>query len=592
MDNDRDEILNELIRYYDGDEAENDSADADMGATRVMPTAKKSKPLDEEFGNTTVVNVKKKPEPETNTPAEKEEKNEIAMPEIDEDDDKIRVYTPTARKLAPIPEPAEAKPVDEVLGNLDFIGMPIIEPIVPSEETETIEQPVQKPKVETAYTSDPVIEEAMKKRKGIWYSLKPLWVTIICCMVAVAGLKFYVTNDGLIGTYKRNFNYNMGLIFNMLGLEWNPPTYTLPTIGAAAPKAALLSANTPIELSTEPSDYTEEENIHDKTESLYFSVKEAHLLPFDSAGNSVISVFGDGVVCAKSNYMSFIDSRGKAVWELDTAISDPMLSTCGSYIAIAARGGTQLSLYKRNRLIYNIEAPDNIRSCKVSARGDVVLITDKSSYKGAVVMINKKGETVFSWASGVNYITAVNVLKSRRVAVALANAEERVTAYVMIFNINSTEPYSGTEIGSSLVYAIDTNGKQVYINADNSVSCMTQRGSFKYDLRYADGVLTHSATDLFGNRLISYTDDNTPAISLFNKHGSLDSTIITDGEPDLIDVYKTTILYNSGRDVICGKADDEKKTLYTATRTIKSLKLINTTTAAILYADGIEIIRF
>lgn len=594
MDNDRDDILNELIKYYDGDEPAQDTTDADMGATRVIPSAKESEPVDEEIGNTMVVNVKKKPKPEPviEEPEEEYPTQEITLPDTDEDDDEIKVYTPTARKLPIVSEPAEEKPVDEVLGNLDFIGMPIVEPIIPAEEAKKREQPAAKPKEEPAYTADPIIEEAMKKRKGIWYSLKPLWVTVICCAIAAAAFKFYVTNDGVIGTYKRNFNYNMGLIFNMLGLEWDPPTYTLPTIGAAVPKSALLTANTPVEISTESADYTEEDNVHDKTDSSYFSVKEAHLLPFDDAGNSVISVFGGGIVCAKSNFMSFIDRSGRTVWELDTAISDPILSTNGSYIAIAARGGTQLSLYKRNKLLYNIEAPNNIRSCKVSARGDVVLITDKPSYKGAVIMINRKGETVFSWASGVNYITAINVLKNRRIAVALANAEERVTAYIMIFNINSKEPQSGTEIGSSLVYTLDTNGKLIYINADNSVSCMTQGGSFKYDLRYDDAVITHSATDIYGNRLVTYTDDNTPAMSLYNKRGNLDTTIITEGEPDLIDLYKNTVIYNNGRDIICGKADDEKKVLYTATRTIKALKLIDAATAAVLYSDGIEIIKF
>ena len=49
MDNDRDNVLNDLIKYYDSDAP----ADADeMGATRVMPAAEKSEPADEGFGDT------------------------------------------------------------------------------------------------------------------------------------------------------------------------------------------------------------------------------------------------------------------------------------------------------------------------------------------------------------------------------------------------------------------------------------------------------------------------------------------------------------------------------------------------------------
>lgn len=592
MDNDRDNVLNDLIKYYDSDAP----ADADeMGATRVMPAAEKSEPADEEFGDTLVVNVKEKPIP---GPAEKPEVAEAETPSVpeDDDDDGIRVYTPTARKLPPIQtevQPEEEEPVDEVLGNLDFIGMPIIEPIVPSAEQAPEQKSVKvTPKEEQAYSEEAAIEETMKKRKGIWYALKPLWVTIICCLIAAAGLKFYITNDGIIGIYKRNFNYNMGLIFNMFGREWNPPTYTLPTIGAAVPKAALLSENEPVEINIDSTDYTEEDNVREKVESPYYSAKEAYTIPFDEAGNSEIAVTGGGVVCARSNHLCFINGSGNVEWETDTDISDPILSVKGKYIAIAARGGTQLSLYKKKKLVYYKDISDNIRSLKVSARGDVVLVTAKPSYKGAVIMINRNGDKVFSWSSGVNYITAVNVLKRRRIAVSLVNADEHVSSYVMLFDINSTDPIFGVEIQDSLVYTLDTDGKHIFVNGDNCVNCITGSGKIRYDLRYNDSVITHSANDMRGNRLIAFTDSNAAAINLYNNHGDLNSVLITSGEPDFIDIYKTTVLYNNGRDIISGDVDDEKKVLYTASRTIKGLKLIDTSTAAVVYPDGIEIIKF
>ncbi|MBR0366301.1 MAG: hypothetical protein IJH94_05825 [Clostridia bacterium] len=590
MDNDRENVINDLIKYYDSD---NPAGADDMGATRVMPDTKKSEPAEEELGNTVVVNVKKKPIPKPAVEPKPAEVEAPALPE-DDDDDGIKVYTPTARKLPPIQTaslPEEETPVDEVLGNLDFIGMPIIEPIVPAAE----EVPDQKPVIqeeepnETDYQST---EEAMKKRTGIWYALKPLWVTIIFCLIAAAGVKFYLTNDGIIGTYKRNFNYNMGLIYNMFGREWNPPTYTLPTIGAAVPKARLLAENAPTEINIDSSDYTEKDIVREETESLYYSAKEARLIPFAKAGSSKIAATDGGVVCARSNHLCFIDSGGDIEWETETPISDPILSVNGKYIAVAAKGGTQLSLYKRKKLVFYTEISDNIRSLNVSRRGDVVLVTAKPSYKGAVIMINRKGEKVFSWSSGVNYITAVNVLKNRRVAVSVVSADERIASYVILFDINSTEPIFGVELQDSLVYALDTDGKHIFVNGDNCVCCLTRHGGMKYDLRYDDSLITHSANDTRGNRLIAFTDSNAAGLNLYNKHGDLESGLVTEGEPDFIDIYKTTVLYNNGRDIISGDADDEKKALYTASRTIEDLKLINKSTAAVLYADGIEIIKF
>ena len=77
-----------------------------------------------------------------------------------------------------------------------------------------------------------------------------------------------------------------------------------------------------------------------------------------------------------------------------------------AYIAIAAKNGTQLSLYKDNELLFSLDTDNKILSCDVSERGDIALITERSAYKGAVIVINKRGEEIFSWASGVNYITS------------------------------------------------------------------------------------------------------------------------------------------------------------------------------------------
>lgn len=98
MDNDRENVINDLIKYYDSDT----TADADdMGATKVMPDTQKSEPAEEELGNTLVVNVKKKPSPK---PAEEPKPTEVEapVPAEEDDDDGIKVYTPTARKLPPI----------------------------------------------------------------------------------------------------------------------------------------------------------------------------------------------------------------------------------------------------------------------------------------------------------------------------------------------------------------------------------------------------------------------------------------------------------------------------------------------------------
>ncbi len=596
MDKDRNEILNELIHYYDGDKPETpDAPDANggnMGDTRVISRSKpEPRPSDEQMGNTVVFAPEKEERP------------------VEEKDD-TPVSEPTRQiPVQPSPRPVKkpAQPVrEEVLGNLDIAGRPIeIDmnatrrriPVPEQSEgneamsTRSYNRNIQRAEKPAPSRNEPPYEE-IKRRSGVWYALKPLWVSFILCAVFACAFKFYVTDTGIIGTYKRNFNYNMGLLMNMFGIEWESSS-SVPVVGENDSNSIFADSDMTLYIADASSgNYTERDNVREEEKPTHEKAgDDKAVVPFAEAGSSDFSVFKDGVVCAKSNYIGFINKNGDVEWEYETSMANPILSANGRYIAIASGGGTQLSLYNGSKQIYSIDAPDKIRACKVSEKGDVVLLTEKNAYKGAVVLINTKGEVVFSWSSGANFITSATVLNNRKIAVALVSAEKAVTSYVMMFDINSTDPLSGIELSDSLIYDVQTDGKNVYAGGDNSISYITDDSEIKYDLRYDDVTLTHSVTDYKGCRLITYTQDNIPIMSLYSKNGELADSKTIEGAPDFIDLYDDTVLYNNGRDIICGNAYDEEKTLYTAPRKIRNLKLIDDSAYVVVYEDCIEIVR-
>lgn len=590
MDKDRNDILNELIKYYDSEPADpaeeistpaDDSAQSDdIGHTRIVKT--KAAPTEETLGNTITVNVTKPRQKKEN--AEQANGHTIEIPLSAE---QTAVQNETDSEPQPKPE--------EILGNLDIFGKPIkSEPI--DEPTAAELQADDKPEpAVNRRTRAPFIPEedeeelTTKRRSGFWFATKPLWVTLMICTILVGIFEFWITNTGIIGTYKRNFNYNMGLIMNMFGAEWDP-SGALPTVGKTDTEHKILAANETKKL--EANDYTETNNEQTVQTSQHVSVggNKSHI-PFAEAGNAVFSEFDNGVVCAKSNYICFINKKGETQWSAVTEVSNPIISIRGKYIALASRGGTQVCLYKKSKLIYSINLPNPAKSCAVSENGDIVLITEKTAYKGSVILVNKKGDIAFTWSSGVNYITSAIPLKSRKIAVGLSDTQNAVNSYVMIFDIKSTDAQSGIELSDSLVYKLDTDGKNILINGDNCMSLMTQKSEIKYDNRYNESYITHSANDLHGNRVLTYTNNNLPIMELFNHKGiALDARAI-ESTPDFVDVYKSTVLYNSGRDIICGKAKDDTKTIYTAPMTIKKLMLLDASSYLVAYDDCIEIIR-
>ncbi len=595
MDKDRDEILNDLIKYYDTDKTENtaepakpetasviDDADTDqMGSTRIIQTRPETSAHDQLEGDTIAINLNS-----------------------DKKDATIRIGA-LPQDSAPQTTPVK----EEVLGQLSLDGLPISdaepEPAASAYPDEREVFPSFEAGSGSVYNDDTDADsfeyneeedgsEAIyrRPRRGLWYTLKPLWITLILSGMIVAGFGFYMTDTGIIGTYKRNFEYNMNMLLDMFGISFEAPV--LNPVEGIDTSSNTAEFETDVAASSSGTDHTVQEvdNVREDIPSEYRAVeKENNRFPFAEAGSSGFAVYGSGVVCAKSNYLSYLSASGTMRWELTTDVQDPILCASGSYIAIASKNGTRLSLYKDDELQFSLDADNRIISCDVSSRGDVVLVTERSAYKGAIVVFNKRGEEIFSWSSGVNYITSASILKTRLVAVSLVSVESEVTSYLMVFDIQSPDPLAGVELTGTLIFDVFNNGSQIFTTGDDSISSMSEYCDVEYDKRFDNAFLTHAANDKKGNRLIAFTQQNIPALNMYNKNGELVYSYSIENNPDFIDIYGTTVLYNNGRDIICGRVNSENKYLYTAPMDIKDLLLINSRTYIIIYENSIEIIR-
>lgn len=567
MDKDRDEILNELIKYYDEDKSSN-SAEVDeenMGDTIVVPQ-NISAPQEESFGDTVVVNVKQNRKKTENTEPVTEETTTVA-----------------------IPQPKAEEPVEEIFGNLGLDGKPIDtqpQPIAPIPE-----KPHRRMEIDPVVFSREIEseKEVSMKKTGIWYSLKPLWVTLITCLCLFA--VSYAWLKGYLDTYVFNFKCNLELICESIGVNYHP--FDDPENISFNPFPSVLANDNTIYLSSAQAGegYTEKDNVRKKGASDYSMISERiKLLPFVEAGNSKFAAYANGVVCAKSNYICHINKKGEIVWEHTTSVSEPMLSVAGDYIAIAAKDGTQVNLYKSDRLLFSMDMANKIKTCEVSLDGDIALITEQAAYKGAVVVVNKKGEEVFSWVSGYNYITSVSNLQGRNIAVVLTDTSSKLTSYVMLFDIFSPEPLCAVEITDTLLYDSSYLGKSVFIAGDNSIVSVNLSGDVVYDMRFDDVFITRSAVDRRGNRLVTFTQDYMPSMHIYNKKGELVYSGNIEASPDCVDIFETTVLYNDGRNVICGNVEDGIRTSYTAPMSVKDLVILSHDTYVIVYEDTIEFI--
>lgn len=381
---------------------------------------------------------------------------------------------------------------------------------------------------------------------------------IVGVMIGIIVIIAFITVDsGIIGSYKTNFANNFTRIFaNFI-----------------------------------PDDNTVREKEKKTKEQYKTDIISSIIVAPENMADCSVAPYKDGMIVAASNHLMYVNAKGETVWEEDTAIVDPLLAAEGNYILLGEKDRNKLCLYDDKKLLYDVDDPDNIMAVKISAKGDAVIVTNKSSYRGGVSVYNKSGEQIFSWASGSDTVISAAISPaSRRVAVALLNTEKNTNSTIEFFDIKQKESISKTNADGTVIYNVEFSGSVLTAFGDNLLAAITDEGRVINSIVFDDSILTHSDMDTDGNKLLSF-DDGEPRLTMYNQRGGEKGTVYLDGGSDRIDVKGKYVLYNVGRDIYFGKIGDKTPSLYTAAMDIKNLIILSHDTYAIVYSNSMEIIK-
>lgn len=438
------------------------------------------------------------------------------------------------------------------------------------------------------------LEETQKKPKSkVVKIIRRILVTVF---VIVFAFKFITTDTGLIGTYKKNFAHNCELIAGMFHKtktiisEENPEgeevTYSLESENVPETDTSIEDHQKQVEAS-QKAQKKEERNISYNTD-----VKKSVIIPYAYANESVYARLDDGLVCAATNYLCYINSDGKKEWELTTSVIDPIISVADNYILIAQSGGRKLCLYDKDKLLYDTDCEENILGANVSARGDCVLVTAKDLYKGAIYAYNKSGQKIYGWSSGSDSVLSAAISSSSRdIAVTLLNTDNEIVSSVQVFDITKTTPKSTTKYADTVLFDVLYIDNTVCAFGDNSLVGVSQSGKTLYDLRFDQSPISHYAIDNGKNTLLTLDNDNVQMLGIF-KGGKQKKMLAVSEMPNYIDISSNRILYNMGRDVILSKPNGRGASKYTAGMDVRNLILIDSKTFFITYSNSVELVKF
>lgn len=398
---------------------------------------------------------------------------------------------------------------------------------------------------------NPDFEEYNEDDGGIHLTKKGVLTGIVIGVVFV--LAFVAVDKNIIGNYKNNFSNNISKVF----------------------KTNKVVKNQIPEPTAEP------------IEKYKTDIAGSKIISLEGANEAEFVPYRGGIVCAKMNYMSFIDETGTVAWETDTAIVNPILKSDGGYILLAENGRNKICLYSDNELLYDIDDANTITAAELSSNGDVIVVTSNPPYRGGVSVYNKEGRQIYSWSSGADAVICADISYSRRIAVTLLNSTDTLKSTVLLFNVNDTESYAKAEIEDTVVYELDFTGGMLNVFGDNRLMGISESGKIIFDTGFENGQLVHSAVDNKGNKLLSFDDGNAPLVNYYNKKGVIKDTVMLGGTAECIDVNGKYMLYGTDRDIYFGK-QGSPPTKYTAAMDIKKLVIATDKTFAIVYSNSIE----
>jgi len=411
-----------------------------------------------------------------------------------------------------------------------------------------------------------IVEEKTEKPKKEKKSFsKFIWLSVIFIILASI-LVFSFADIPIVKKYRTNFIKNITLIDEKTGIsDWFGNLINKRNDGDLKKKEENMARGTTYD-------------------------NESYLYPFENAGNAVYTVVGNELVAAKSNYIAFFDDNGEKKWETATSVVNPIIDSEGDYVLIAENLGRKINLFSNKKLVFSVDAKNEILNVSVSSNGDVVVVTKKELYKGAIEVFNKKGECIFDWSSGAYTIVCADISpSSRKLAVGFLDTSEVVTANIQLFDINKSESYKTIEIPETVVYRLKYTGETLNVFGDNRFVGLNLKGEVVWDEVFEKEKLSAVSVADDGTKALLSENNNVPAIRIYSKDGSLKNEISVTEMPDFIDVTKNRIVYNSSRMINFGKHNETG--LYPATMDIRDLIIINKKTFLVVYSNSIEFIK-
>lgn len=165
--------------------------------------------------------------------------------------------------------------------------------------------------------------------------------------------------------------------------------------------------------------------------------------PIANEDGTVFAALGDSMLACSSNRILLYSDSGNTYVDLETSISQPVVTTAGNFALVYDAGGSQLYLFSGRQMVFQYATQGDyaLISAQVNSNGWLAVVEQSSGYKGSVTVYNAGHQPVVTENISSSFVMDAAVSPdNRQLAVFTVGQEElSFAATLTMYNVSDGE---------------------------------------------------------------------------------------------------------------------------------------------------------
>lgn len=316
---------------------------------------------------------------------------------------------------------------------------------------------------------------------------------------------------------------------------------------------------------------------------------------FENDFNYQIDEYNGKIFALGYEGVKFLNFNGQQTDYIESHMSSPHYDISGNMILLYDKGDKKISVYDGINKKYSYECDQPVKNAKVNKNGYTVLTSDEVGYNSKVQVLDNKGQLIYIWKIGNEYIVDADIAPDNKslVAVTISTDTGVIVENVVLIDIKAAKETGRTKVEGEMPISVSfTESGSAIVVSDTGIKLYDSKAREKWAVSFESNILQSFEVDLNGNIVIALKGiKNNTIIRTYTKNGSKAGEYITNTKVSYIDVNQRNIAIceESGVSVI----NYSGKVLSTTEikKKVRGISLAGTDKVLILCDDCIDLIR-